>query len=142
MTSVLADKAAPQETAGAAPRGAHWQVHKFGGTCMASAERLAAVADLMIAEPSDGLLVVVSAMGSVPESPIKVTDLILNMIARAARQDDAFLVDLAALQGKHVDTAHALLKPGSPELTAFLARLDGDVANLKAMLQAISIGEW
>lgn len=39
-----------------------------------------------------------SAMGSAAESPIKVTDLILNMIAKAARQDAAFLVDLAALQ--------------------------------------------
>lgn len=43
-------------------------------------------------------VVVVSAMGSAAESPIKVTDLILNMIAKAARQDAAFLVDLAALQ--------------------------------------------
>lgn len=39
-----------------------------------------------------------SAMGSAPESPVKVTDLLLNMIAKAARQDAAFLVDLAALQ--------------------------------------------
>jgi hypothetical protein len=49
-------------------------------------------------DPAEQKVVVVSAMGSAVESPIKVTDLILNMIAKAARQDAAFLVDLAALQ--------------------------------------------
>ncbi len=39
-----------------------------------------------------------SAMGSHPSSPIKVTDLLLNMVAKAQRQDEAFLLDLAALQ--------------------------------------------
>ncbi len=43
-------------------------------------------------------VVVVSAMGSHESSPIKVTDLLLNMVAKAARQDEAFLLDLAALQ--------------------------------------------
>jgi len=43
-------------------------------------------------------VVVVSAMGSHESSPIKVTDLLLNMVAKAARQDEGFLLDLAALQ--------------------------------------------
>ena len=43
-------------------------------------------------------VVVVSAMGSHESSPIKVTDLLLNMVAKAARQDEAFLLDLAELQ--------------------------------------------
>ncbi len=43
-------------------------------------------------------VIVVSAMGSHPESKVKVTDLLLNMVAKAVRQDDAFLLDLAALQ--------------------------------------------
>ena len=43
-------------------------------------------------------VVVVSAMGSHESSPIKVTDLLLGMVAKAARQDEAFLLDLAALQ--------------------------------------------
>ena len=43
-------------------------------------------------------VVVVSAMGSHPSSPVKVTDLLLNMVAKAQRQDEAFLLDLAALQ--------------------------------------------
>jgi len=119
-------------------RGSHWQVHKFGGTCMAAAERIKAVAELMIKENNQGTVVVVSAMGSHPSSPLKVTDVILNMIQKAAKQDQAFLLDLAALQDKHVETAKALLGQ-TPELTSFVSRLLDDMANLKAMLQAMSI---
>lgn len=43
------------------------------------------------------------------------------------------------LQKKHVECAEALLGPGK-ELNTFVARLLEDIANLKAMLQAISIG--
>ena len=43
-------------------------------------------------------VVVVSAMGAHPSSPIKVTDLLLGMVEKASRQDEAFLLDLAALQ--------------------------------------------
>lgn len=136
VRSVLAET--PTQTVDGCPRGAHWQVHKFGGTCMASPDRLKAAAELVINDAAEQKVVVVSAMGSSKESPIKVTDLILNMIDKAARQDAAFLVDLAALQEKHVETAKKLLGQG-PELTAFVARLMDDIGNLKAMLQAICI---
>ncbi len=74
------------------------QVHKFGGTCVAAAERISAAAKLILEEPAQQKLVVVSAMGSHPSSPVKVTDLLLNMVAKASKQDQAFLIDLAALQ--------------------------------------------
>lgn len=87
---------------------------------------------------------ITSAMGSHPSSPVKVTDLILNMIAKAAEKDDAFLLDLAALQEKHIVTAKELLgddsKQAKAELTSFTAQLLNDISNLKSMLQAISIG--
>lgn len=122
-------------------RGAHWHVHKFGGTCMANADRIRAAAEVMVSTvgPDASTCVVVSAMGSHPSSPVKVTDLILNMIKKASRQDAAFLVDLAALQEKHVETAKQLLGQ-TPELTQFVAGLMDDITNLKAMLQAMSIG--
>ncbi|PNH00431.1 Bifunctional aspartokinase/homoserine dehydrogenase 1, chloroplastic [Tetrabaena socialis] len=124
-------------------RGPHWRVHKFGGTCMASADRIRATAELMIATvgPTSSTCVVVSAMGGHPMSPIKVTDLILNMINKASQQDAAFLVDLAALQQKHVETAKQLLGQ-TAELTQFVAGLMDDITNLKAMLQAMSIGKF
>lgn len=68
------------------------------------------------------------------------TRLLLWLGLACCTQDAAFLVDLAALQEKHVETAKRLLGQG-PELTAFVARLMDDIANLKAMLQAICIGE-
>ena len=114
-------------------RGSHWRVHKFGGTCMAMADRIRDVAKLVISDPADSKLVVVSAMGSHPTSPIKVTDLILNMIKRASEQDNAFLGDLDKLQEKHVDAATKLLGPASEELNSFLATLLNDITNLKAI---------
>ncbi|KAK9826886.1 hypothetical protein WJX81_004474 [Elliptochloris bilobata] len=68
----------------------------------------------------------------------QVTDLLLNMVAKASRQDQAFLIDLAALQEKHVETAKLLLGEGR-ELNSFVSQLLDDIANLKAMLHAISI---
>lgn len=108
---------------------------------MASADRIRSTAELMVSSvgPDSSTCVVVSAMGNQPTSPIKVTDLILNMIKKASRQDAAFLVDLAALQEKHVETAKQLLGQ-SKELTQFVANLMDDITNLKAMLQAMSIG--
>ena len=67
------------------------------------------------------------------------TDLILNMVSKAAKQDAAFLVDLASLQEKHVAAAKELLGDG-PMLSAFIARLLEDIGNLKAMLQAGGAG--
>lgn len=121
------------------PRGAHWQIHKFGGTCVAAAERITAAAQYIVDDAATAnKVVVVSAMGSHPSSPVKVTDLLLDMVSKASRQDEGFLLDLTALQQKHVETANALLGPGK-ELNDFVARLLDDIANLKAMLHAISI---
>lgn len=125
------------------PRGSHWQVHKFGGTCVAAAERIDNICRYLVegagaGAASEQQVVVVSAMGSHPSSPVKVTDLLINMVNKAANQDQEFLLDLTALQKKHVECAEALLGPGK-ELNTFVARLLEDIANLKAMLQAISI---
>lgn len=45
VRSVLAD--APTQTVEGCPRGGQWQVHKFGGTCMASPSRLKAAAEMV-----------------------------------------------------------------------------------------------
>ena len=71
---------------------------------------------------------------------LQVTDVILNMIAKASRQDPGFLLDLAALQDKHVDSARELLGDNTKELTQFVGRLLDDISNLRAMLNAMSIG--
>lgn len=121
------------------------QVHKFGGTCVANAERIENIAKYLVADAaadsksgSTAKVAVVSAMGSHPTSPVKVTDLLINMVNKAARQDEAFLADLAALEEKHVGTARQLLGEGA-ECDDFTSRLSNDISNLKAMLKAISI---
>ncbi|KAL3159311.1 Bifunctional aspartokinase/homoserine dehydrogenase 1, chloroplastic [Trebouxia sp. C0010 RCD-2024] len=83
-------------------------------------------------------VVVVSAMGSHSTSLVKVTDVLLNMVAKASRQDQGFLLDLAAIQEKHIETAKLLLVEGQA-LNSFVSRLLDDIADLKAMLRAISI---
>ena len=130
----------PLEDLQTCPRGAQWQVHKFGGTCVATAARIREAAQLVCNDLADQKVVVVSAMGSHPTSLVKVTDVLLNMVAKASRQDEGFLLDLAAIQEKHIETAKQLLVEGTA-LNSFVSRLLDDIANLKAMLRAISIGE-
>lgn len=83
------------------------------------------------------------------------TDLLLNMIAKATAHDDAYREDvrppsaartplpdglaaqLAALYDKHVQAAKDILSGAL--LETYLASLEEDVANLRAMLRAISI---
>ncbi|KAG1680976.1 hypothetical protein FOA52_009935 [Chlamydomonas sp. UWO 241] len=141
--SVVSDKAAislksiePTSVEGC-PRGTHWVVHKFGGTCMATAERMAAVAQLAIDDPAKSKLVVVSACGSHATSPVKVTDLLLNMMTRAVAGDKNAFEDLSKIRAKHAATAGELLS--SELLAEFLAVLDEDITNIRAMLQAMSI---
>eukprot|EP00210_Caulerpa_lentillifera_P002135 g2049.t1 len=120
------------------PRGPQWQVHKFGGTCMATAERMRDAAKLVLADPSPGRVVIVSAMGSHETSPVKVTDLILRMLQKASQSDQSFTEDLESLQEKHIKAAKALLETGE-RLEKFLEALKKDISNLTSMLQAIAI---
>ena len=117
------------------------QVHKFGGTCVSAADCIDAVADLIAASLKAGgsnrVAAVVSAMGAHPSSLVKVTDLLLNTIARAVSRDAGFADDLEALRSKHVDTAAALL--GKEALDTYSRSLDADLLDLKSVLQAISI---
>ncbi len=95
------------------PRGETWSVHKFGGTCVGSCERIQNVAKIILNDPSLRKAVVVSAMAKV--------------------------TDMMKLHEKHKDTATALLDDHDA-LSKFLATLEHDVHNLRAMLRAIYIG--
>lgn len=135
----IAVEAPTAEIPDVCPRGGQWQIHKFGGTCVASADRIREAAQLICNDMAEHRVVVVSAMGSHPSSLVKVTDVLLNMVSKASMQDEGFLLDLAAIQEKHIETAKLLLVEGQA-LNSFVSRLLDDIANLKAMLRAISIG--
>ncbi|GLT75673.1 hypothetical protein SLA2020_473780 [Shorea laevis] len=112
------------------PRGDMWSVHKFGGTCVGTSQRIKNVADIIINDDSERKLVVVSAMS-------KVTDMMYDLIFKAQSRDDSYVSALDAVLEKHRLTAHDLLD--GDELASFLSRLHHDVNNLKAMLRAIYI---
>ncbi|KAJ8427913.1 hypothetical protein Cgig2_023289 [Carnegiea gigantea] len=112
------------------PKGDMWSVHKFGGTCVGSSDRIKNVAEIIVNDNSERKLVVVSAMS-------KVTDMMYDLIQRAESRDDSFLSALDAVLEKHTATAKDLLE--GDELLSFLSRLHDDINNLKAMLRAIYI---
>lgn len=111
-------------------KGDTWSVHKFGGTCVGSSQRIKNVAEIIINDDAERKLVVVSAMS-------KVTDMMYDLIYKAQSRDESYVSSLDAVLEKHRLTAVDLLD--GDELTAFLSRLDHDINNLKAMLRAIYI---
>ncbi|KAJ6825087.1 bifunctional aspartokinase/homoserine dehydrogenase 1, chloroplastic-like isoform X2 [Iris pallida] len=112
------------------PKGDMWSVHKFGGTCMGTAERIQNVANIVLGDSSERKLVVVSAMS-------KVTDMMYNLVQKAQARDDTYMTDLDDVSEKHMLTARILLD--GDDLAGFLSQLHADISNLKAMLSAISI---
>lgn len=111
-------------------KGDMWSVHKFGGTCVGSSERIKNVADIILEDSSEGKLVVVSAMS-------KVTDMMYDLINKAQSRDDSYLSAVDAVFEKHRLTAMDLID--GDDLASFVSRLHHDINNLKAMLRAIYI---
>ncbi|KAI3972690.1 hypothetical protein MKX01_019348 [Papaver californicum] len=112
------------------PKGDMWSIHKFGGTCVGTSQRIQKVAEIIVNDSSEGKLVVVSAMS-------KVTDMMYNLINKAQSRDDSYIVALDDVLEKHKLTAHDLLEGN--DLVRFISRLHDDIGNLKAMLRAIYI---
>jgi aspartokinase/homoserine dehydrogenase 1 len=114
------------------PRGASWAVHKFGGTCVGSFERIQNVAKIIVEDSSIRKVAVVSAMS-------KVTDMMYELLRKAQARDESYNSALDAVFTKHKETAVALLEDGE-DLKKFLGFLEADIQNLRAMLKAICIG--
>ncbi|KAH7855236.1 hypothetical protein Vadar_022729 [Vaccinium darrowii] len=112
------------------PKGESWSVHKFGGTCMGSSQRIRNVAQIIIDDDSERKLVVVSAMS-------KVTDMMYDLIYKAQSRDASYIAALDSVLEKHKLTAVDLLE--GDDRASFLLALDNDINNLKAMLRAIYI---
>uniref|UniRef100_A0A6N2MA91 Aspartate/glutamate/uridylate kinase domain-containing protein n=1 Tax=Salix viminalis TaxID=40686 RepID=A0A6N2MA91_SALVM len=113
------------------PKGDMWSVHKFGGTCVGSSERIQNVAQVIVQDSSEGKLVVVSAMS-------KVTDMMYDLINKAQARDDSYVSAVDAVFEKHKLTAMDLLD--EDDLASFLS---GCIMILitQSMLRAIYIGQ-
>ena len=103
-------------------------VHKFGGTSMGGAERIAAVAQL-VGLQQGRCAVVVSAMAGV-------TDALFSVVGRAANRDSGWRDALAALTQRHMDAATTLL---GDKNSSVCSRIEADVADLKEVLRAVEL---
>jgi bifunctional aspartokinase / homoserine dehydrogenase 1 len=73
-------------------------VHKFGGTSLADADRYRAASEIVLAQQSSGLVaVVVSAMSGV-------TNALIESVNLAATHDHSYLQKLQALEDRHLET--------------------------------------
>lgn len=99
---------------------------------MGTSERIENVAKIIVEDASERKVAVVSAMS-------KVTDMMYGLLHKAQARDESYIAALDAVHTKHKDTAVALLGDGD-DLKDFLAVLEADILNLRAMLRAICIG--
>jgi aspartokinase/homoserine dehydrogenase 1 len=112
-----------------------WNVHKFGGTSVASAERYRKVADILTTQPREGqrLAAVVSAMS-------KVTDELIALAEGAVNRDESYPARFTALKQRHLDTIAelSLSETARQELTAVI---EGDCKDLGDILRGVWIAK-
>ena len=115
-------------------------MHKFGGTCVGSSERISGCCDLLIASAKSGVKTfgVVSAMGVANKGEPKVTDCLINATDMASSRDLKYLDELVKLEHKHQTTAEQLLTD-KKEYEAYMAAFAEELEDLKSMLKAMSI---
>ena len=107
-----------------------WVVHKFGGSSVADAECFRRVADILESQPSPLLGVVLSACKGV-------SDVLLNLVLLAERQDGSYIEQLQGLRDRHAAIANTLLP--APAAAQWLARFDQDRADLTGILHTTSL---
>ena len=107
-----------------------WVVHKFGGSSVADADCFRRVADILIAQPSGPLGVVLSACRGV-------TDGLLKLVALAEQQDESYRAEIGKLRSRHATIAETLLRPDSARL--YLAGFDRDCHDIEGILHTVRL---
>ncbi len=108
-----------------------WWIHKFGGSSVADAACFRRVADIIEADPSARVAVVLSACRGV-------TDQLLGLVAAAARRDQAACSEgLVALRTRHATLARELLEDGPRQ--AYLELLESDLRDIEGVLQTVTL---
>ncbi len=122
-------QATNSSTAPGAGAGA-WVVHKFGGTSVFDATCFRRVADIIEAQPSPRVAVVLSAAKGV-------TDVLLSLVDMAARLDPEVPARMQALRERHRAIAEDLLDADGAQ--RWLARFDADRADLEGVLHTTGL---
>jgi aspartokinase/homoserine dehydrogenase 1 len=103
--------------------------HKFGGTSVASAERMQHVAKVLRERTGERQVVVVSAMSGV-------TDALIRLAGLAARRDPAWSAASLDLERKHLEACRVLL---DGHQAATVRKLENDFAHLRDLLHALNL---
>ena len=106
-------------------------IHKFGGTSVASAERMLKVAGLVVAHARPAALVS-SAMGGVTDQLIELAR--LAMARETAAEEDL----MAQLRRRHIETAEELA-PAGPQRESLLGRVRDHLMELQQLLHGVRL---
>ncbi len=105
-----------------------WDVHKFGGTSLASADHYRGVTKILRTEVSGRKAIVVSAMA-------KVTDALIDLVELARKRVDGYRTSLESLKERHAKAAAALLTDGRRQ--DFLKVLESDCSDIGEVLRGV-----
>jgi len=106
--------------------------HKFGGTSLASAERIRDVAAILCARPDPAQVVVVSAMRGV-------TDALIEIGTKAAARDPAWREASERLRARHLETATELLGSDTQSHDETATWLGGQFDALDDVIHALAL---
>ncbi len=108
-----------------------WHVHKFGGSSLSDAPCFRRVADILLAESTVRLAVIVSAMGGM-------TDALLTLVSSAEKSADTIEAGLQAIEARYVSTVQELLG-GSRATDEVLEQFRAELGDAADILQAVSL---
>jgi aspartokinase/homoserine dehydrogenase 1 len=107
-----------------------WIVHKFGGSSVADADCMAAVAGIIEADPGSRVAVVLSACKGV-------TDGLLELIALAEQRSPVASERLAAIEARHAGIAGTLLDAAAA--ATYVRELEADCLDIGGILQTVAL---
>ena len=114
-----------------------WEVHKFGGTSVGSADCMRKCIEIIKPKLADKrIAMVVSAMGGKP----KVTDLLLDSVHAAAEGNlEESRLKLSAIREKHQICISDLLQ-NCPDLAVSITnKIDSDLRDIQDLLRAVAL---
>ena len=110
--------------------GNSWKIHKFGGSSLKDAACFSRVANILEAQEHSRIGVVVSAMGGMTDSLLRLTSL-------AERDNNAFLAELHQLGERYGEVAKQLVE--KEDLIGLLDQWSADAGDIEDLLKNIAM---